>query len=118
MRLLAQLYPAVQSQFGIGADQIDALFKYGKELYECGAYAPALDMLDNFSQFSLDAGRIVAADWGKLACYILTQQVRHFVPKVAASLSVGRRVSADWLASWCSRHEHCSLVCEDMIMIG
>lgn len=66
----------MQSQFGIGPEQIDALFKYGKELYECGAYAPALDMLDNFSQYCLDAGRIVSADWGKLACHILMQQVR------------------------------------------
>jgi eIF3 subunit 6 N terminal domain len=65
----------MQDQFGIGPDQIEALYHMGKALYNSASYAQAQEMLHQFTTYSLDAGRILQADWGKLACEILEQKV-------------------------------------------
>jgi translation initiation factor 3 subunit E len=66
----------VQERFNIGQKEVDALYHYAKCTYECGDYAGARELLHQYSTYSLDNDKIIAAMWGKLACEILTFNVR------------------------------------------
>jgi len=55
----------------ISADQIEALFSYGKMQFECGHYADAAVVLANYHQVGQDEAHKLSALWGKLASEIL-----------------------------------------------
>ena len=60
----------------MGAAQVDTVYDYAKTIYECGDYAAARELLDQYSTYSIDAAKILSSIWGKLACEILTADVR------------------------------------------
>jgi hypothetical protein len=66
----------VQKQFGLGQEQIEALYNYGKMAYDSGRYEAARELLHQYNTYSVDVGHIISSTWGKLACEILLQDVR------------------------------------------
>jgi translation initiation factor 3 subunit E len=65
----------MQEHHGVGPEQIEALYNYGKMVYDSGEYVSARELLHQYSTYSMDARRILSANWGKLACEILLQDV-------------------------------------------
>lgn len=67
----------MQKEFGLGQEQIEALYNFGKMVFDSGDYVNARELLHQYSTYSIDSGRILSSIWGKLACEILLQDVRH-----------------------------------------
>jgi translation initiation factor 3 subunit E len=66
----------MQENFGIGPEQVDALYQYAKCIYECGSYDAAGELLHQYCTYSLDPLKLLSAMWGKLASEILDCNVR------------------------------------------
>jgi hypothetical protein len=60
----------------MGPEQVDTVYDYAKTIYECGDYPAARELLDQYATYSTDANKILSSIWGKLACEILTSDVR------------------------------------------
>lgn len=60
----------------MGPEQIEALYDFGKVVYDSGDYVTARELLHQYSTYSMDAGRTLSARWGMLASEILMQDVR------------------------------------------
>ena len=63
----------LQKEFGIGPDQVDALYHYAKWNFECGNYSAAGEYLYNYRLLSTHPERSIGALWGKVAADILLQ---------------------------------------------
>ena len=56
---------------GITSENLTALYKYGKELFDCGSYNEALYYLNYYVRLDPFSNQGFSALWGKLACNIL-----------------------------------------------
>lgn len=63
----------LRRDFGVGPEQIDALFSFAKWNYECGDYGVAAECLYHFRLLSADPAKNLAALWGRLCADILLQ---------------------------------------------
>jgi translation initiation factor 3 subunit E len=63
----------LQREFGIGPDQVDALYHYAKWNFECGNYSAAAEYLYHYRTLSTHPERNISAQWGKVAAGILLQ---------------------------------------------
>lgn len=63
----------LQGEFGIGAEEVDALFHFAKWNFECGNYSAAGEYLYHYRTLSTNPERSIAALWGKVAVDILLQ---------------------------------------------
>ena len=63
----------LQKEFGIGADQIDALYHFAKWNFECGNYSAAGEYLYHYRTLSTHPDRVIGALWGKVATDVLLQ---------------------------------------------
>ena len=63
----------LQSEFGIGPVQVDALYAFAKWNFECGNYAAGSEYLYHFRTLSTHPERNTNALWGKVATDILLQ---------------------------------------------
>jgi hypothetical protein len=66
----------LQKQFGLGQEQIEALYNYGKMAYDSGRYEDARELLHQYNTYSVNINHIISSTWGQLACEILLQDVR------------------------------------------
>lgn len=55
----------------ITVDDVNVLFEFGMQQFNCGNYAAASDLLYQFRILSTDSDKTTQATWGKLACEIL-----------------------------------------------
>jgi len=62
----------LQENKNITNENLDALFKYGKELFNCGSYNEALYYLNYYVRLDPFSNQGFSALWGKLACNILS----------------------------------------------
>ncbi|KAK4538361.1 hypothetical protein CDCA_CDCA17G4386 [Cyanidium caldarium] len=71
----ADLQQLRRAHASITADTIEALYEYGKFQFDCGNYAEARDVLRLYRVLNsgAHAERILAAQWGTLACEILEE---------------------------------------------
>lgn len=63
----------LQREFGIGSEQVDALYHYAKWNFECGNYSAAVEYLYHYRTLSTHPERNISALWGKVAADILLQ---------------------------------------------
>ena len=63
----------LQKEFGIGPDEVDALYHYAKWNFECGNYSAAGEYLYHYRTLSTHPERVISALWGKVATDILQQ---------------------------------------------
>lgn len=63
----------LEREFGIGADQIDALYHFAKWNFECGNYSAAAEYLYHYRTLSTHSERGTSALWGKVAAGVLLQ---------------------------------------------
>lgn len=62
----------LKENHAVTPEMVDALYEFGRFLYECGDYATAAELLYQFRILSTDNEKVNAATWGKLASDILT----------------------------------------------
>eukprot|EP00128_Syssomonas_multiformis_P011497 Colp12_sorted_trinity150504_noHs@27278 len=63
----------LQEQFGFNPDSLESVFKYARILYDCSYYETSGSYLYHYSLLATNPEKLFAASWGKLACFILTQ---------------------------------------------
>ena len=63
----------LQSEFGIGSEEVDALYSFAKWNFECGNYTAASEYLYHFRTLSTHPEKNTNALWGKVATDILLQ---------------------------------------------
>ena len=100
----------LETNHGIGVDNINLLYDYGRFQYDCGDYGSAAHHLDQFRILSTDNDRVTSATWGKLACDILTTQwdmVMEEINKVKDSIEtrlfnnpLAQLENRTWLIHW------------------
>ncbi len=64
----------LETNHGVTIDMVNMLYDFGRFQYNCGVYASAAHLLDQFRILSTDNEKATSATWGKLACEILTTQ--------------------------------------------
>lgn len=62
----------LKENHGVTPQMIEALYDFGRFLYECGDYSSASELLYQFRILSTDNDKVNSATWGKLASDILT----------------------------------------------
>ncbi|KAL9120429.1 MAG: hypothetical protein Q9187_003014 [Circinaria calcarea] len=62
----------LEQSHGVTIEMVDMLYDYGRFQYQCGKYADAAHLLDQFRILSTDNDKATSASWGKLASDILT----------------------------------------------
>ncbi len=100
----------LEQQHGVTPDMVDMLYDYGRFEYNCGSYAEAAHLLDQFRILSTDNDKATQATWGKLACEILTtnwEMVMEEVNKVKESIDtklfnnpLAQLQHRTWLIHW------------------
>ncbi|KAI3430214.1 hypothetical protein D9Q98_004812 [Chlorella vulgaris] len=70
----AQNMAFLQKEFGIGPDQIDALYHFAKWNFECGNYSAAAEYLYHYRTLSTNPERTISSLWGKVAADVLLQE--------------------------------------------
>lgn len=100
----------LESNHGVTVEMVNMLYDYGRFQYNCGSYANAAHLLDQFRILSTDNDKATAATWGKLACDILTTQwevVMEEVNKVRESIDtklfnnpLAQLQHRTWLIHW------------------
>lgn len=63
----------LEESYGIGAEQIDALFHFAKCQFQCGNYGSASELLQSYRLLCTDPMKSLSALWGKFAADILLQ---------------------------------------------
>lgn len=63
----------LRRDFGIGPEQIEALFAFAKWNYECGDYGVAAECLYHYRLLSADPAKNLMALWGRLSADVLLQ---------------------------------------------
>jgi len=63
----------LQAEHGLGADDLDALYKYARFQYGCGNYGGAAELLQAYKPLCTSPERNLAVLWGKLAADTLMQ---------------------------------------------
>ena len=101
----------LETNHGVTIEMVNMLYDYGRFQYDCGAYASAAHLLDQFRILSTDNEKTTSATWGKLACDILTAQwedVMDEVNKVKDSIDtklfnnpLAQLQHRGWLIHWC-----------------
>jgi translation initiation factor 3 subunit E len=61
----------LQENNNVTSENLNALYKYGKELFNCGSYNEALFYLNYYVRLDPFSNQGFSALWGKLACNIL-----------------------------------------------
>lgn len=61
----------LETNHGVTIAMVDMLYDYGRFQYNCGSYAAAAQLLDQFRILSTDNDKATSATWGKLASDIL-----------------------------------------------
>ncbi|KDD74800.1 eIF3 subunit 6 N terminal domain-containing protein [Helicosporidium sp. ATCC 50920] len=97
-------------EFGIGPEQIDALYHFAKWNFECGNYTAAAEYLYHYRMLSTNAERGASALWGKLAAGVLLQDFESAMEDLLklkelidldTFAPVGRQLaSRAWLLHW------------------
>ncbi|WP_289490507.1 hypothetical protein, partial [Klebsiella pneumoniae] len=64
----------LQKEFGIGPEQVDALYHFAKWNFECGNYSAAAEYLYHYRTLSTHPERTIASLWGKVAADVLLQE--------------------------------------------
>lgn len=64
----------LQQNHQLTADQIQVLYQYGRFLFSCGNYSKAASYLYHYHGLVSDNSYSESVLWGKLACYILTDE--------------------------------------------
>ena len=62
----------LEQQHNVTIQMVDMLYSYGRFQYDCGKYADAAHLLEQFRILSTDNDKVASATWGKLAADILT----------------------------------------------
>eukprot|EP00951_Prasinocladus_malaysianus_P047880 scaffold652330_cov30-Prasinocladus_malaysianus.AAC.1 len=63
----------LQEDYGIGTEQIEALYHFAKFQFDCGNYSGASEFLHYYRSLGTNPQRNISALWGKLAAEILLQ---------------------------------------------
>lgn len=100
----------LEQQHGVTTEMVDMLYDFGRFQYNCGSYANAAHLLDQFRILSTDNDKAASATWGKLASDILTTSwdvVMEEVNKVKESIDtklfnnpLAQLQHRTWLIHW------------------
>ena len=100
----------LEQQHGVTIAMVDMLYDYGRFQYNCGDYAQAAHLLDQFRILSTDNDKVSSASWGKLAADILTlnwETVMEEINKVKESIDtklfnnpLAQLQHRTWLIHW------------------
>lgn len=100
----------LRDEFGVGTEQIDALFHLAKFQFECGDYRGSADHLHNFRSLTISREKNFAALWGKLAAEIMLQRwdqawedlakLREAVDNKNFSSPLNQLTQRCWLMHW------------------
>lgn len=63
----------LEESYGIGAEQIDALFRFAKCQFQCGNYGSAAELLQSYRLLCTEPKTSLNALWGRFAADILLQ---------------------------------------------
>ncbi|WFD18983.1 eukaryotic translation initiation factor 3 subunit E [Malassezia caprae] len=64
----------LQQNHNLSADQIQALYQYGRLLFSCGNYSKAASYLYHYRELVPDSSYSESVLWGQLACHILSNE--------------------------------------------
>ena len=100
----------LEQQHNVTIQMVDMLYSYGRFQYDCGKYADAAHLLEQFRILSTDNDKVASATWGKLAADILTtnwETVMDEVNKVKESIDtklfnnpLAQLQHRTWLIHW------------------
>ena len=100
----------LEQQHNVSIQMVDMLYSYGRFQYDCGKYADAAHLLEQFRILSTDNDKVASATWGKLAADILTtnwETVMDEVNKVKESIDtklfnnpLAQLQHRTWLIHW------------------
>ena len=100
----------LQTEHGIGSEDVEALYKYAKFQYECGNYSVAAEFLYFYRTIARDAEKSFKALWGKFAAEILMQnwgeamedlmRLKDVIDATHFPSAVEQLQQRTWLAHW------------------
>jgi len=100
----------LQEEFGIGTEEIEALYHFAKFQFDCGNYSGASEFLYHYRTLCTNPQRNISALWGKLAAETLQQnweqatedlnRLKEIIDAATFETPVVQLVQRTWLMHW------------------